>query len=120
MKRLMTAAAIVLFATPAAFAAPVTLTGKIGDSACGLSHMGMIAKAGGKMTEAQCTDACIKMGAKYVFVSAGKVYAITNQDVAGLAANAGKTVRLTGDSTGTDITVTKIAMAPKAAAKKKV
>src|ERR1022692_4642637 len=108
MKRLMTAATIILLAAPGAFAASGTWTGKISDSACGLSHAGMIAKSGGKMTDAQCTEACVKMGAKYVFTSGGKVYALANQDDKDLALNAGKTVRLAGDMEGTSITVAKI------------
>jgi hypothetical protein len=54
---------------------------------------------------------CVKGGAKYVFVSKGKVYVIQNQDFGTLAANAGARVQLTGDvdKDGKSITVTKIA-----------
>jgi hypothetical protein len=108
MKRLVTAAAIILFSA-SAFAANGAWTGKISDSMCGLSHKAMIEHGGGKMTDAQCTDVCIKGGAKYVFTSGSKVYTIANQDAKDLAANAGKTVRLSGDMEGSSITVSKIA-----------
>ena len=84
---------------------------------CGLSHKAMIEHGGGKMTDAQCTEACVKAGAKCVFTSGGKVYAIANQDDKDLAANAGKTVRLTGDMQGTTITVSKITMPARKGAK---
>jgi hypothetical protein len=119
MKRLTIAAVIVLFAAPGAFAANRTLTGKISDSMCGLSHKAMIEHGGGKMTDAQCTDACVKAGAKYVFASGGKVYAIANQDEKDLATNAGKTVRLAGDVEGETITVSKITAPAKATKKPK-
>ena len=80
MKRLMTAAVIVLFAAPGAFAASKTMTGKISDSMCGASHKKMAAQHGGNVTDAACTEACVKAGGKYVFVSGGKVYTIANQD----------------------------------------
>ena len=113
MKRLMMVAVIMLFAAPGAFAASRTWTGKISDSMCGLSHKAMVAQHGGKVTDAQCTEACVKAGGKYVFTSGGKVYTIANQDEKDLALNAGKTVRLTGDMQGTTITVSKIAMPSK-------
>ena len=73
-----------------------TWTGKISDSKCGASHMAM--EHGGKKTNAHdCTVACVKGGAKYIFVSKGKVFDIENQDLAGLEEHAGHTVKLTGD-----------------------
>lgn len=118
MKRILIAATITVFAAPGAFAATDTWTGKIGDSACGLSHAGMIAKSGGKMTETECTEACIKAGAKYVFISGGKVYTLANQDFKDLAANAGKTVRLAGDMHDSTITVSKVSAPPTTTPKK--
>jgi hypothetical protein len=56
-----------------------------------------IEHGGGTMTSAQCTEACVKTGAKYVFTSGGRVYALANQDDTGVALNAGKTVQRTGD-----------------------
>jgi len=118
MKRILIAATITLFAAPGAFAANGTWTGKISDSMCGLSHKAMIEHGGGKMTDAQCTEACVKAGAKYVFTSAGKVYALANQDYKDLALNTGKTVRLAGDMEGTSITVLKITVPAKKGPKK--
>jgi hypothetical protein len=88
-------------------AADMTWTGKISDSMCGASHAGM----GGKMSDHDCTVECVKMGAKYVFVSKGKVYQIANQKDADLSVHAGETVVLTGSMTGDTITVTKVAVA---------
>ena len=77
-------------------AAEQTWTGKISDSMCGVSHKAM--EHGGKKTDAhECTVACVKGGAKYVFVSQGKVFDIENQNLAGLEEHAGHTVKLTGD-----------------------
>jgi hypothetical protein len=118
MKQLIMVVTIALCAAPGVFAANRTVTGKISDSMCGLSHKAMIEHGGGKMTDAQCTEACVKAGAKYVFTSAGKIYALANQDDKDIAMNAGKTVRLTGDMQGTTITVSKITMPAKKAAKK--
>ncbi len=92
-------------------AAEQTWTGQISDSMCGASHAKMIAQhAGAKMTDRDCALACVKGGAKYVFVSSGKVYNIENQDLALLQAHAGDTVRLTGEMKGDTITVSKVVM----------
>jgi len=91
-------------------AAATTMTGMISDSACGASHAKMIgAHKEAKMTERDCTLACVKAGGKFVFVSGGKVYSITNQDLAALTEHAGETVRLTGDVNGDSVTVSKVA-----------
>ena len=101
--------------TSLASAADKTWTGQVSDSMCGASHAKMIAgHTGAKLTETDCTLACVKAGAKYVFVSGGKVYDISNQDDADLMKHAGHTVRLTGEMSGNSITVSKIVMpAPK-------
>ena len=52
-------------------AAAMTMTGMISDSECGLSHAKM---KDAKMSDKDCTLACVKAGAKFVFVSGGKVY----------------------------------------------
>ena len=119
MKKLMTFTMAMLVA-PGAFAATGTWTGKISDSMCGASHAKMAAQhGGGKVSDADCTEACVKAGGKYVFTSGGKVYTIANQDDKDLALNAGKTVHLTGDMQGTAITVSKVAMIPAKKAKAK-
>jgi hypothetical protein len=108
MKWLMMMATITLLAQ-SAVAATRTWTGEISDSMCGKSHRAMRAQYGGNVTDAECTEACVKAGAKYVFVYGSRVYAIANQDERDLALHAGKTVRLTGDRRGTTITVSNIA-----------
>jgi hypothetical protein len=62
------------------------------------------------MTDRDCTLACAKAGAKYVFVTGGKVYSIANQNDPDLQTHAGHTVRLTGEMKGDTITVSKIVM----------
>ena len=76
-------------------------------SHAGMGDMGNNAK--------ECTRGCVKGGAKYVFVSKGKVYGIQNQDFATLAGNAGARVQLVGevDKDGKTVRVTKIAPAAK-------
>ncbi len=95
-------------------AATMTMTGMISDSACGASHakmMGMHKDA--KMTERDCTLACVKGGGKFVFVSDGKVYTVANQNLAALTEHAGETVSLTGDVNGSAVTVSKISASGK-------
>ena len=90
------------------------MTGMISDSMCGASHAKMMEMhKDAKMTDRDCTLACVKGGGKYVFVSAGKVYQIANQDLPELQKEAGESVRLTGDVNGDTVTVSKVAMAKK-------
>ena len=102
-----------------ASAADKTWTGQISDSMCGASHAKMIAAHGGpaKMTAHDCTLACVKAGGKYVFVTGGKVYSISNQDFAALQAQAGNAVRLTGAMNGDTITVSKVVASKTTSAK---
>ena len=95
-------AALVQAQAPAA--AP--MTGKISDAHCGAKH----ATEGKKMTDRECTEMCIKGGAKYVFVSKDKIYQIADQKDKALVAHAGHTVLLTGDVKGDTVTVAKIEM----------
>jgi hypothetical protein len=102
-----------VFAGLAAFApaATMTMAGMISDSECGASHAKM---KDAKMTDHDCTLACVKAGAKYVFVSTdGKVFKIANQNLADLEKEAGMSVSLTGNVNGDTITVSKLAMAKK-------
>src|SRR5512140_3327432 len=72
-------------------------TGKISDSMCGAKHNTSAGHAGKKLSDRECTLACVKEhNAKYVFVSGGKVYKVANQDFAALEEHAGHTVKLTG------------------------
>lgn len=95
-----------------AFAAPQTWTGQISDSMCGATHME--GEHNVKVSEKQCTQMCVRKGAKYVFVNEGKVLTLANQDFKGLAQHAGETVKLTGELKGDAITVSKIEKAAKA------
>jgi hypothetical protein len=54
---------------------------------------------------------CVKKGAKYVFVSGGKVYQLANQSSKTIASHAGEEVKLTGAMKGDTITATKITAA---------
>jgi predicted methyltransferase len=104
---------LMIFLSATAWAADKTWTGKISDSMCGASHKSAIEHGGKKMTDRECTLACVKKGGKYVFVSGGKVYNIENQDFASLEEHAGHTVKLTGEMTGTTIKVSGIEMPAK-------
>ena len=62
------------------------------------------------MTDADCTAVCVKKGAKYVFVSDGKVYQIANQNSKQIATHAGHEVELTGTMKGDSITASTLKM----------
>ena len=114
MKRALCFAIGILFSAAFAFAAEQTWTGKISDSDCGRSHKSAIEHSGKKMSDHDCVIACVKdHGGKYVFVSGGKIYNISNQDYAGLEEHAGHTVKLSGEMTGDTIQVSKIEMGGK-------
>src|SRR5437660_10104165 len=119
MKRALCFAIGILFSAAFVFAAEQTWTGKISDSDCGRSHKSAIEHAGKKMSDHDCVIACVKdHGAKYVFVSGGKIYNISNQDYAGLEEHAAHNIKLTGEMTGDTIKVSKIGMAGKSSEKK--
>ena len=110
MRKVSSLAVSLLFCAASVFAADQTWTGQISDSMCGHSHKSAIEHSGKKLTDHDCTVACVKNGGKYVFVSGGKVYNIANQDFAGLEEHAGHKVKVTGQASGDTITVSKIAM----------
>jgi hypothetical protein len=87
-----------------------TWTGKISDSMCKDKHPAG-EHEGKKMTDADCTRVCVKKGAKYVFVSEGKVYQLANQRSKTIASHAGQEVQLTGEMKGDTIRATKITAA---------
>ena len=99
-----------------AMAAEQTWSGAISDSMCGASHAAMSAN-GAKVTDRDCTVACVSYqtpdSPKFVFVSQGKVYPISNQRFGGLARYAGQPITLTGEVNDGTITVSKITAAPK-------
>ena len=80
-----------------------TWKGAISDSKCNGKHPAG-EHDGKKMTDADCTGVCVKKGAKYVFVSDGKVFQLANQSSKTIAAHAGQTVELTGTIKGDTIT----------------
>jgi hypothetical protein len=80
-----------------------TWKGKISDSNCNAKHPAG-EHEGKKMTDADCTGICVKKGAKYVFVSDGKVYQIANQESKQIASHAGQDVELTGTMKADTIT----------------
>jgi hypothetical protein len=113
MKRIVfSISASVVLVPVLSFGAQQTWTGEISDSMCGANHQGM-AKSGQKVSARDCTLECVKAGNKYVFVSKGQVFEITNQDLPDLGKHAGHNVQLTGDlgSDSKTITVAKIQMA---------
>jgi hypothetical protein len=100
-----------LFAGLSSFAGAATMTmdGMISDSMCGASHAKMMEMhKDAKMSDRDCTLACVKGGGKFVFVSGGKVYNLANQKFAALTEHAGETVSLTGNVDGDTITVSKV------------
>jgi hypothetical protein len=87
-----------------------TWKGKISDSMCKETHPAA-EHDGKKMTDADCTAVCLKKGAKYVFVSGGKVYQLANQNSKQIASHAGHEVELTGAMKGETITASHLKMA---------
>ncbi len=110
MKRLMSLMAGFLFLSSFAAAHDQTWTGQISDSMCGRSHKSMTEHGDKKMTDHDCTIACVKGGGKYVFVAGGKIYNIENQSFAGLGDHDAHQVKITGAMKGEAITVSRIDM----------
>ena len=92
----------------AGVSAQQTFMGQISDSLCKAKHE-EAAEDQGKMSDHDCTIACVKGGSKYVLLgSDGKVYDIANQDFKDLEKNAGAKVKVTGELKGSAISVSKI------------
>lgn len=103
--RIITLLAGLLIASLTAFSqSGQTLTGTVSDSMCGAKHMMT------NMTAAQCTRECVKQGSDYALVSAGKVYTLKG-DTKQIDKYAGQNVTVTGDVSGTTLTVRSIAPA---------
>ena len=105
MKTTFGAILILLAGAAHGVASDQRLSGRISDSLCRDAHKPKVEHEGAQLTDHDCTVACVKKGAKYVFVSQGKVYSIQNQDFAGLEESAGKTVTLTGEMLGDSIKI---------------
>ena len=113
-----TAVTIAAIACLSAFVSPAraeekTLIGKISDSLCGTSHKAMAEKQGSKISDRDCVIACLNYSTedspKLVVVErAGKVYQIANQKFPGLIRRAGEPLKITGDVTGTTMTITSV------------
>ena len=86
-------------------AANMTLTGEVSDAMCGAKHP--IADA------AACTRACVGKGSDYALVVKGKAYTLKagDKEKADLDKLAGKMATVTGDVTGTTVTVASVKMA---------
>jgi hypothetical protein len=81
-------------------------TGVISDSMCARHHES--GAEGQETTDAACTRDCVKGGSKYVLIVGEKVYAISNQQHAGLAQHAGERVVVTGTLSGDAIEVSEV------------
>jgi len=90
---------------PAAAQKDQTWKGAISDSMCNGKHSAG-EHDGKKMTDAECTKVCMNKGAKYVFVSEGKVYQLANQKSRTIASHAGQEVELIGTVEGDTINAT--------------
>ena len=110
MKKILFAGSLLISIT--AFAADQTVTGVITDSMCKSNHA-MMQKGANKMSEHDCTVACVKAGQKYALAAGDKIYQIENQNFAGLEKDAGRSVKATGQvsADGKSIIVTKLSPA---------
>jgi hypothetical protein len=86
---------------------PLSARGQISDSACRGNH-GRPGSDRMTMTGRQCVERCIEKGAQYVFVSAGDVYPIRNQQFADLARFAEQAIELEGRVQHSQLTVSRI------------
>ena len=82
----------------------MTLTGAVGDADCGVTHQ----MPG---TSASCTIACIGNGSDFSLIVGDTAYTLkisSDEAKAQLLELAGKTATITGDVTGTTITVASV------------
>lgn len=112
MRKIVNGALLLASAAVVAAAAQQTaFTGRLSDTTCGASHQSKAAAAG--LTDRQCLLACIKALAKYALVDpTNQVIPIANQDAMGLPLYAGRPVKLTGESKGGAIVVTRVEAIP--------
>jgi hypothetical protein len=87
-----------------AMAATTTLTGVITDDMCGQKHM----MPG--QSDADCTRACVKHGAKFAVFAGGKLYILDGKSTE-VSALAGQKATVSGALSGTTLTVSSIAAA---------
>jgi len=106
--RLLLLSVVLLVAVPAS--AQQTFTGRLSDSACGVSHQ---ARASAGVSDRECLIACINALAKYVLVDQdGRVIPIANQDAMGLPLYAGRPVKITGERKDDAVVVAKVEAIP--------
>jgi hypothetical protein len=87
-----------------AMAATSTLTGVITDDMCGKTHM-----TPGK-TDADCTRACVKHGAKFAVMADGKLYVLAGKS-SEVSALAGQKATVSGELKGNTMNVVSVAAA---------
>jgi len=85
------------------WAADKAYSGTVSDEHCGAKHATPSAAA------AECVEKCVSGGAKYVLVSHGKVYQLSDQDK--FKDMGGKAVKVMGSLSGDTITVTSVSEA---------
>ena len=81
-----------------------TLTGVISDEMCGADHKMMNVSP-----DSKCVTECVKMGSKYVLLSGGKVYILSDQKTP--AKFAAQKVTVSGTVDGKNIQVSSITAA---------
>ena len=86
---------------------PLAARGQIGDSRCAKGHTHASAELR-NLSARDCVNRCVLMGAHYVFVSQGVVYAIRNQDFVDLTRFAGQDVHLEGAVRQNGLTVVRV------------
>ena len=76
-----------------------TLEGTISDTMCGVKH-----SMGGNISDAECTNQCVKMGSKYALIVGKEVYELDGKTT-GLDKLAGQKAKVTGSVDGKKIQV---------------
>ena len=107
MRRVFAVTAAVAVLVLVLRAAEQSWKGQITDNLCGAKHE-EAAEGQGKMSDRDCTIACVRGGSKFALLVNGKLFEITNQDLADLKTHAGHMVTVTGELKGQSITVSKI------------
>src|SRR5438045_476449 len=107
------AAACLALGSGAARAEERTIAGKISDSLCGMSHAEMAAKQKSKISDRDCVIACLNYSTEnspklVVAGKDGKIYQIANQKFPGLIRRAGDPLTITGDVSGSTITIMRV------------
>jgi len=88
-----------------------TWTGELRDSTCKFEHES-IAEGEPVLPSPECVKACIRGGARYVFIVEEHLYEVENQKNPDLATFGGKPIKLTGELKGNAITVSRIELIP--------